>query len=164
MSAIPPPPDLLRRECDVFTRYLSGRPATDYVAGKYLRGHRRIPYLQADGPSPLDRYLLLVARQGSLGSRLADAYARFFRPTGALRQKLALTLAILENSPTYHVWFNSAESPGQVRVFAGILLSGIGFVVLIVSGLVLIGPVHLATSLAAAAGARTEPAGAAPHE
>ncbi|MEP6572349.1 MAG: hypothetical protein ABJD11_06620 [Gemmatimonadota bacterium] len=147
MTPFPPPTEQLQRECEVFTRYLSGRPATEYVIGKYERGHRRIPYLQARGVAPVDRYLLIIARSGTYGARLADAYARFFRPTGPVRQKLALMLAILENSPTYHEWFNSAESPGKVRVSLGLIASGLAFMVLLAGGIVIVGPVHLAANL-----------------
>jgi len=145
----------LRRECEVFCRLLADRPPNDSVIGSYVRGHQRIPYLAAPGPTGGERLLLAVARWGRLPARLADTYSRFLHPISPLRQKLVLLLAILESTPPYHTRLNTAEVGSLAGVGARLVLRGLGFVALLVSSVVLLGlPDLIATLLH----------GPAPHE
>lgn len=137
----------LAPECQAFTRYLAGRPPDDYIRGRYQRGHARIPYRLAGGGSAADRAILRVARLGPLAARMADIYSRFFRPTGVLRQKLVLLYAILENSPETHAWFNAASVGGPVALLGGLVLSGFASGMLLLAGIVCLGPLHLVASL-----------------
>ena len=82
----------------MFTRYLVGRDPDDYVQRCYRDGHGRI----RSGGDALDAALLRSATGGPVRAQVADAYARIFRPRGALRRKLILLLAILENTPPTH--------------------------------------------------------------
>ena len=90
---------LLRREAEVFTRYLVGRTPTDYVAVCYADAHRVLTGLEAGNGH--ERWLLAVARTGSSGCRIADGWSRHTAPASALRRKLVVLLAILEVSPPF---------------------------------------------------------------
>ena len=135
--------DLLAVECDALARYLVGHPATLPMRAYYQRAHANIPYRTAGPLSTVDRALIRAAGRGGVLLRAADAYARFFRPTGALRQKLTLCLAILENSPETHGWLNQAETGNRMRLLAGVALAGVAFLFSLGIGIVIFGTVHL---------------------
>jgi hypothetical protein len=133
----------LERECRAFTAYLTGLAPTPYVLEKYRLGHARIPYLTLDPPRQVDRLLLGAATHGTLLLRCADAYARIARPTGMLRQKLVLALAVLENSPPTHLHLNSARVGNPAVLALGVVGRGVGFSLTLLFGLLLFGPLHL---------------------
>ena len=135
--------DELATECTVFAQYLVGQPATAAMTAYYQRAHATIPYRGAGPLSAVDRVLLGAAGSGGIALRAADAYARFFRPTGALRQKLTLCLAILENSPETHAWLNRAETGTRWRVLAGMGRAGVAFLFSLGLGILLFGMVQL---------------------
>src|SRR5262245_30972246 len=97
----------LAAECRAFTRYLIGQDPDPYVVARYQDGHAAIPYRRSASRVPIDGALVLFASRGRVRARIADAYARVFRPHGALRQKLTLLLAVLENAPATHRRFTS---------------------------------------------------------
>jgi len=143
--------DLLKQECRVFSRYLAGAEATPYLIEAYARGHRHLPAMQAE-PDVLDCWLLGFARRSPWGARLADAYARQTRPTGILRQKLVLQLAVLEVSPSTHAWVNGGDVGPMPVVLARIMLAaGLSVFSLAVAALIF-GPIHLLAGTRARAG------------
>lgn len=99
---------LLRRECRTFTRYLTGRGPDAYVEKKYIEGHGVI-LRDAEPALPIDATLLRFAAAGVIRTRIADAYARIFRPHGPLRRKLIFLFAVLENSKEFHRDFTSGS-------------------------------------------------------
>lgn len=132
----------LSDECRVFTRYLSGQEADHYVLQTYLRLHEALP-VSAQQPSPIDAALVTFARRGAAATRIADAYARFFRPRGLLRHKLTLSFAVLENSPAHHAPF-TAGGPGSPwlalgRIACSLALFGSALAI----GSAIFGPRHL---------------------
>jgi hypothetical protein len=129
-------------ESSVFTRYLVGRDPSDYVRQKYRDGHRAIPYRLKADEDAFDVALVIVARRGALRTRIADAYARIFRPHGVLRQKLTLLLAILENSPDTHRQF-TAGGRGITLAVPAIGGNLLLFLVSLLAGMVLLGPIHV---------------------
>ncbi len=140
------PLDPSERECEVFCAYLiDGRP-TEYVQRKYALGHGAIPFRRGANHTRFDERLVALARRGPWFTRIADAYARFFRPTSPLRQKLVLLVAILENAPPSHTYLNSAEASGPLAAAIRALVSGTGFVLALLVGMVLLGPWQLAAS------------------
>ena len=146
--------EALAVECDALARYLVGQPATGPMIAYYQRAHANIPYRTAGDLSAVDRALIRAAGGGTVLLRAADAYARFFRPTGPLRQKLTLCLAILENSPETHAGLNRTETGQRWRVLAGVALSGVAFLCSLGLGVVIFGPPQLF------GGARNRPADA----
>jgi hypothetical protein len=138
---LPPPDNVLDIESSVFTRYLAGKPPSDYVRAKYRDGHRAIPYRLKQDQDAFDVALTVLARRGATRARIADAYARVFRPHGVLRQKLTLLLAILENSPDFHRQLTRGGRglPLAILAIAGNLVV---FLLSFLAGLVFLGPVH----------------------
>ena len=139
--------EALAHECRAFTAYLTGLAPTPYVLEKYRLSHRRIPYLTQEPPKWIDRLLLGTAIHGRFLLRCADGYARILRPTGMLRQKLVLALAVLENSPPTHLRLNSAREGSQGVLALGIVGRGLGFSLILLIGLLVFGPLHLVSAL-----------------
>lgn len=137
------PPAGLDQEIQVFTRFLVQRDPNEYVNRKYHDGHRSIPFARDAAADPVDVVLVMFARRGPPFVRMADAYARIFRPQGILRQKLTLLLAILEHTPPIYPELTSGTRDGS---FPGALLrigaSLLGFAVSLMAGMLIIGPVH----------------------
>jgi hypothetical protein len=96
-------------------------------------------------PDDLDQLLLAVARRSPWLTRIADAYARRARPTGILRQKLVLQLAVLESSPPAHGWINGADTGPLPLILAKVGWAGGLAILSLVIAAIVIGPVHAAT-------------------
>jgi hypothetical protein len=133
----------LARECAAFARYLADAAATPAMQAYYVRAHATIPHRGSGLQAPVDRWLSGAAGRGGLPLRLADAYARFFRPTGPLRQKLTLMLAILENSPETHERLNTSETGRRGAVLAGLALTGLTFAATLAFATLVFGPRQL---------------------
>lgn len=122
-STPPPASRSVEGECGTFTRYLTGLATTPYVLERYAQAVGSLP--SSDGK--FDNVLLRIAASGTARTRLADAYARFFRPTGALRTRLVTLLAILETTPPYYQRLEAIRPSGpliaMVRV-AGTVAAG----------------------------------------
>ena len=125
----------------MFTRYLAGKDPSDYERLKYREGHRAIPYRLKGDEDAMDVALAVIARRGTLRARMADAYARVFRPHGVLRQKLTLLLAILENSPDSHRQYTAG---GRGFLLAALAIAGslVLFLLSLLGGIILFGPMH----------------------
>ena len=131
----------LTNECEVFTRHISGRPATAQVSEQYAAAHRVLSGLEpGDGH---ERWLLRVARLSPLGCRIADAWARLAAPRGALRRKLVILLAILEVSPPYAEELDQPRG-GPALEWLRIAASGLAFAGALAIGVVLFLPARLA--------------------
>jgi nucleoside-diphosphate-sugar epimerase len=124
-TATPERPDVpeLRRECDVFCRYLIGRPPSAYAVETYVGGHASIPFAAA-GMTAEDARVLEFARRSPLRARVADAWSRLTAAHGPLRQKLTLVVAILESSET-GVDLTGATPAGVAGPFVAV--AGFGF-------------------------------------
>jgi hypothetical protein len=129
----------LRRECSVFTRYLTSREPDEYLLGKYLALQERV---SAGAPprARIDAALLAVARRGVTGTRIADAYARFFRPQGELRRKLVLVLAIAENSRGFHRALTTGSTGPRLLRAVSVAASLAAFGLALFAGLLLFTP------------------------
>lgn len=132
----------LRRECESFSLYLSGRVPDEAVMGRYVAGDAAV-----HGPGlarhPIDRTLVDFAAGGPLRARIADAYSCHFRPHGLLRRKLVLLLAILENSPGIHSLYTRGGTGGAAGGLARIVTAIVAHVALLAAGMLLFGPRHL---------------------
>ena len=133
----------LEREGRVLTRYLIGRDPDGYILRKYADGHGAMPGTgnPADG---LDRVLLATAVRGPVLARIADAYARIFRPRGTLRRKLILLVAVLENAPATHRSFTAGADGRRAAALLRIAGALGAFALALGAGLILFGPRHLA--------------------
>ena len=132
------PRDVLLRECDAFTRYLSGQPADPALSDHYLaavaaRGLDREP------DSAFDRRLLDLARRWPPILWLGDAWCGLFRRRSLLRRRLVLLLAIAENSPRTHARFDRAATGGPAMAMARLAWHGLaGAALLAVAALAMV--------------------------
>ena len=132
----------LRAECVTFTRYLTSLVADDYVVSKYVEGHQAVT-CDAPRSSALDRALVKFAADGVIKARIADAYARLFRPYGLLRRKLIFVFSILENSRGFHTEFTRGSDAIFAISILKLAVSAAAFVLSVVAGLLFFGPRHL---------------------
>lgn len=153
MGAAPPlvqlaanhPVDVARlsHEFRRLAKYVAGIQVTDYQVGKYVDFHRR------RGLSPrhaFDRLLFGLSRGGWLGMALADAYTGTLCRASLVRQKLMLTLAILESSaPSFETL--DAPDPGEKFVFVAMAWRVAGAAVLLALAALFLIPVHAAYAL-----------------
>jgi hypothetical protein len=136
----------LERECEVFARYLVGRPPSAYVRRNYLAGHDAGVLDRAER-GVLDAVLVRVAAGGPTAARVADAYARVFDRGAVLRRKLVLLLAILESSPPTHAEFVPAGAVGRLRVLSRLAGAVAGFLAALGAGALVFLPIHVALGL-----------------
>ena len=136
----------LGAECRVFSRYLARQEPTLYVLSSYQRLCRLDP-LSLAPLSLIDRGSLGLARRGSVPARVADAYARIFRPYGPLRRRLILLLAILENSPPSDGPLNAAREGSRAGILVGMVLTLLAGGLALLAGILLLGPLHLGSRL-----------------
>jgi hypothetical protein len=133
----------LEDEAHAFSLALISAAPDAYVAAQYARAHQHLP-LQPG--TPFDRVLLALAARGPWAFRAADGYARIFAPTSALRRKLSVLVAILEAASPSDAAFASAEKP-RAAVIVQLLLTGVGFALLLGVGVIVLAPIHLASRL-----------------
>ena len=128
----------LRRECRVLARYL-GCEASPQVVDAYLRFHAR-----RDLPTDrFDQSCLWLAGRGSFGVRLADAYATRLRPSGALRAKLVLAMALLECDPRGVRIFQEGRARGPLGFFFNLGGRAALHLLLLLAAFPILGPCHL---------------------
>jgi hypothetical protein len=130
----------LGRECDVFTRHISGRAPTPYVVRRYTDAHAVLTGLEPNGGH--GRWLLRVARAGPMLCRVADGWARLAAPRSALRMKLVVLFAILEVSPPFAATLDQ-PSGGRAWEWARIVAAGVASLLALVVALVLFLPLRL---------------------
>ena len=131
----------IERECRVFTEFLIGCAPDRYVVRKYADAHQGSPVFSKG--SPFDSFLVRAARAHRLLAKTADAYARLFLPSGLLRRKLVLLLAILETcSPSSHrIDSPGGESRTLVVVRLGAAMAGAALAA--ITGTILFAPVRI---------------------
>ena len=107
----------------LFTKYLVRQSPNNYILEKYNECHQKLDLLPVDF---FDSLLLKLAKLRPLFTRTADGYSRFFRPTSSVRKRLAYLAAILEVSPPYFRFYDSADGEGKVGFFLKAAIRGAG--------------------------------------
>jgi uncharacterized protein YbjT (DUF2867 family) len=130
----------LRRECEVFCRYLINLKPDDYVLKKYGDCHRRIDLASGDR---FDAFLLKLGSRGVKWCKCCDAYSRFFRPRSPLRKRLIYLLAILETSPRVHTRVDMADDQNRWLVFMRVAFRGGVFVLALLGSSVFLLPAQM---------------------
>lgn len=131
---------LLERECRTFTSYLVGTQPTPYVCRKYVAAH--VDFLECR--SRFDKLLIRLARLGSVGTRMADSYARIFMPGALIRKKLVVLLAILETcAPSFHL-IDDLDSTNPAVLILRASARTAGFVVALIAAAPFLFPIQLA--------------------
>ncbi len=132
----------LDRECEIFAQHLINQSVSEYLFEEYRRAHEKGGPLSNE-PTSFDNHVLRFARRGGWRLSVADAYARMFIPTGILRRKLVLAMALLENSADGADRFNLEKSVRPITGMFQIIGWGMRYVVLLIFGVALFGPRHL---------------------
>ncbi|UCH92750.1 MAG: hypothetical protein JSV88_20975, partial [Candidatus Aminicenantes bacterium] len=123
LAALAEVPSGLIRECQIFCRYLVKQKPNAYVIKKYHLCQQKLGFRPVDFH---DALLLKLAGRRPFFTRMADAYSRFFRPDSTPRKKLAYLVAILEVSPPYYRYYDTADGPGKLGFLVKISLKGAG--------------------------------------
>lgn len=134
----------LEREFRLFAAYLGASEAPARGASRYAEMQASV---RAGNDDRLDRWLLAIARCGTVAASVADSYARLVRPHGLLRRKLVLTLALLESAAATHARFDRPLAAGPLRTWAALVGLGAGWALRTAAALLLLAPVHLAASI-----------------
>lgn len=143
MRAPAPADVVLPTECRTFSRYLADLEPPEYVKTCYARAWTSAAEPGSASRHAIDLALLKVARLGGVATRIADAYARIFRPRSPLRRRLILLLAILENTPPSAGRLTTPREGNALPIgaaMAGMLLASLACLLV---GVILLGPVHL---------------------
>jgi hypothetical protein len=119
------------------------------MVDKYVSGHASLPGT-TDQLDALDRALMACASAAPWLTGVADTYAGFARRDALLRKKLVLLMAVLENAPETHSFFDTARTGGRASTLAGIGLLGLAWGGRLALALLLFGMVHAGTALARA--------------
>jgi hypothetical protein len=138
-------PDILARECAVFSRYLIGQDPGEPVAHAYDRAHESGSVTGGGntGSGPLDRALLRLARHGTTMARVADAYAAVFARSSLLRRKIVLLVAILESRGPTSVALDTAVPGSPVLWIGATALEMAGAVLRVAVGALLVWPLRV---------------------
>lgn len=140
-------PQMLDRECTLFTNYLIRQDPTPYVLAKYRQAHRAGAKLYQIQVGPFDRLLLELSQSHLAATLLVDAYATLFFRNSLVRKKMVLLLAILEScAPTFALF--EETDPGGASVFVlGFLRDGLVFALVAAVASVILLPLHLGFGL-----------------
>ena len=130
------------RECVVFTGHLLGVAPDAYVKRKYAEAHRVMGGLAPN--DPFDVFVLRFAATHRFCTRVADAYARVFRPGSALRRKLIVLLAILETSPPSYRTIDAPVGGPKALLLLRLALRGSIALLSLLIGTLLLVPARLA--------------------
>ena len=136
----------LAAEATVFTRYLLGCEANDYVRAKYAAAHAALPALETS--ERFDGFLVRFARRGPLFARLADAHSALFARSSLLRKKLVVLLAILESAPPFHATIDEPVGGRPAPALVSLAVTGITAIAALVVGSLVLVPVRLLLAVA----------------
>ncbi len=132
----------LENECVRFCRYLTGRAADPYVSEWYARARTARPAM-FEPRAPFDGTLLAAASLRWLPLRCVDMVARFLAPGSAVRRRLVLVAAILENAPATYETFESPDTDSPAGFFLRMVPRGVASVGALGLGALVIGSLHL---------------------
>ena len=132
---------VLEEECRVFAEYLLGCAPPSYAIQKYADAHLVSPIFCKG--TRFDFFVVRVARSHRSITTMADAYARLFVPTGLLRKKLVLLLAILETSPPSCHLIDAVDRGGNVALLFRLLAKGVVSAVSLTAGMLLFFPAQM---------------------
>lgn len=133
----------LRREADCFARLLWGAAAPPNAVDAYVDAHGHRDALRPVGA--FQGKLIRHAARGVFFARAADGYARLFDPSGPLRCKLVLMLAILESMPPTHRFLDAPVGGGPSGAALHLFLHGSRALFCTVLGILYFAPLRLVT-------------------
>jgi hypothetical protein len=137
-------PGPLMRECRVFSRYLVRQKPNNYVLEKYSECHEKSNFKPAGF---FDSLLLKLATRSSFFTRMTDAYSRFFCSNSIVRKKLAYLMAILEVSPPYFRFYDSADGTGKLGFLVKIGFKSMGMTFHLLISFIFLFPLQVVSKL-----------------
>jgi hypothetical protein len=147
MSDVQRGESVLRRECEAWSRYLVGAAPSSAVVARYVDAHAQGVVESAASSRAFDRALVRLARGGTMAARACDVHARLFRPSGLLRRKLVLALALLEVDAASHERIDVATAGSRAGLVLRVGLEAVLFALLAGAGLLLFVPLRIACGL-----------------
>jgi NADH dehydrogenase len=123
------PPNLCKKECEQFTRYLAGCNPTEYIKKKYLEGHKASRIVKNN--SYFDNLLIRSAVKNTFVTRLVDVYTSVFYRNAVIRQKMVLLLAILESCPATYDNIDTVKTNYKVLFYLKLLNKTVLFFLLL---------------------------------
>ena len=133
----------LEAECRTYARYLLGQPPADYVQSKYLHYHLHASRTAVLPKDLFDEKIVALSARSAMWARIVDAYACRCYPASAVRNKLVLTLALLECAPPSFRALDAPERDGIPGAIAGLIWQAARFAACTVAGLVLLSPLRV---------------------
>lgn len=138
---------MIAAECRTFARHLADAEADAYTLSCY---ERLLPSAELPATTAsllIERALLSAGRAGGVLLRMADGYAVVFRPRCALRRRLILLFAILENGPGTSHALNTGDEGSFAAVSGRMIASMTVSVLCTLAGVVVFAPVHVVSAL-----------------
>jgi hypothetical protein len=134
-------PAILARECATFTTHVLGTRPEPAILEAYVRAHAVSRRFAAE--TAFDDRLVAFARRHPAATRLADQYARLAAPTGLLRRKLVLLLAILETTPPHYRAIDAPLAGSPIATVVALAGRGAAATLAALAAIVVLGPLHL---------------------
>jgi hypothetical protein len=78
---------------------------------------------------------------------MTDTYSRFFRSNSTVRKKLAYLMAILEVSPPYFRFYDSADGTGKLGLLVKIGFKGVGMAFHLLISFIFLFPLQVLSKL-----------------
>ena len=133
----------LSAELHRLARYVAGIEPTTYQVDKYVDFHRR---RGLKARHAFDGLLFKLTGAGWLGLALADAYTGTLSRASLVRQKLMLTLAILESSAPSFATLDAPDAGGKL-VFLRMAQRVASAAILLALSVALLAPLHATYAL-----------------
>jgi len=133
----------LEREADIFARNLSGKPPSNAALRHYIAANRAHGMASEATLAAFDRRALAVAMRSPRHARCVDAVCSLLARRGALRRKLIIMAAILENQYPTNAIFEAPQAPGPLSSIWKLAGHGLGFAASLVGGVLLLGAARL---------------------
>ena len=137
----------LERECRTYTRYLIGQAPTKYVIERYIDFHRKSYATAAPEFDRFDHFLVGVSAWRPFWARMADSYASVLRKNSAVRQKLVLTLALLECAPPSLEQLDRVDSRSSFGTSTSIAWGAAKYAFTVLTSVVFFSPIRLVMNL-----------------
>ena len=132
-------------ECQVYSRYLIGMPADDYIKRKYAEAFQQDGVLNIESPVYIDQILLRLAIIHPFITHAVDIYSRFFRSDSIVRKRLVFLLALLESWGPTAIYLDKPGVGGKAGFIIGMVFRVLLMMVLLLIMTIFIFPVQYFT-------------------
>jgi len=138
--------DNISAECQVYSRYLTGMPADDYIGRKYIEAFQNGGVLNIESPVYFDQLLLRLAVIHPFITHAVDIYSRFFRSDSVVRKRLVFLLALLESWGPTASYLDKPGVGGKVGFIIGMIFRVLLMILLLLIMAIFLFPVQFITN------------------